>query len=227
MNENQIKQLWQNSDSSAEINYQSVLNMKEEINRLKISNLISSIKPVKFFAIIFALIWIGAGVTFLGNIYAYNFENSNKFFLFSATIQIIITAVVMYIYIYQLVSIYLIDVTDSIINTQKRLAGLRNSTLLVTRISFLQLPCWTTFYWGDFMFESYNWIQWTVQLSVTLAAVLLAIWLFTNIRAENIGKKWFGILFNGIEWTPIIKSMELLEQTKELQNDDLQTGLNK
>jgi len=40
---------------------------------------------------------------------------------------------------------------------------------------------------------------------------VIAIWLFFNIKYENKNKKWFQLIFNGKEWTPLMKSMELLE----------------
>ena len=91
----------------------------------------------------------------------------NLFFLFSATIQIGLTAIALIIYIYQLIKIYEVDITDPILKTQNKLANLKTSTLWITRILFLQLPVWTTFYWNTSMIENGNWFLWIIQGIVT------------------------------------------------------------
>ena len=36
---------------------------------------------------------------------------------------------------------------------------------------------------------------------------------------ENMEKKWFRLIFSGKEWTPVIKSMELLKEIKEYRKN--------
>jgi hypothetical protein len=55
----------------------------------------------------------------------------------------------------------------------------------------------------------------TLQIIVTTSFTYLAIWLFFNIKYENRDKKWFRFIFNGNEWNPVIKSMELLSQIND------------
>ena len=129
------------------------------------------------------------------------------------------TAVALFVYLFQLITIYQVDITDTIFKTQKKLAQLKISTLWVTRILFLQLPVWTTFWWTDVMFREWNVVQWLITGSFTITFAFAAIWLFVNIRYENRDKKWFKLIFNGKEWTPLIKSMELLEQVEEYAAD--------
>ena len=140
-------------------------------------------------------------------------------FFFSASFQVALTAIALFIYLYQLITIYQVDISDSILTTQKRLGSLKISTLLVTRILFLQLPVWTTFWWNETMFQKWNVFQWLITGSVTLAFSFAAIWLFFNIKFKNRDKKWFKFIFNGSEWAPLIKSMDLLEQLDEYKAD--------
>ncbi|MEO6453117.1 MAG: hypothetical protein ABIN97_03545 [Ginsengibacter sp.] len=65
------------------------------------------------------------------------------------------------------------------------------------------------------MLTDWNWLQWAAVIMVTLLFTYIAIWLFFNIRYENKNKKWFKLIFNGKEWTPLMKSMELLQQVEE------------
>ena len=219
MNELELKKLWQATNEKLEKTLALNSINQGEISQLKVVHFISSMKPTKLFALITGIIWVGFGTTFLSHEYLYAFSETNKYFLSSATIQVGLTAVALFVYLYQLITIYQIDITDPILKTQKKLASLKISTLWVTRILFLQLPVWTTFWWTDVMFREWNVVQWLITGSFTITFAFAAIWLFVNIRYENRDKKWFKLIFNGKEWTPLIKAMELLEQVEEYATD--------
>jgi hypothetical protein len=84
---------------------------------------------------------------------------------------------------------------------------------------FLQLPVWTTFWWNETMLTDWNFLQWSILSLYTGSFTFVALWLFFNIKYENRDKKWFKFIFNGKEWTPLMKSMELLEQVEEYKNE--------
>ena len=54
-----------------------------------------------------------------------------------------------------------------------------------------------------------------LQIVITLSFTFVAVWLFRNIKNKNTNKKWFRLIFNGNEWTPLLKSIELLNQVNE------------
>ncbi len=215
MNELELKKLWQTTHDKLEANF--VINKKntEDITQVKIHSILGSMKPIKIFTLLVGILWVGIGAVALISIYLNSFAQANKFFLFSASIQVGLTAIALYIYLYQLVTIYQLDITDSIIRTQEKLVNLKISTLWVTRILFLQLPVWTTFWWNETMLTDWGILQWAVTLFFTIIFTFIAIWLFFNIKYENRNKQWFQFIFSGKEWTPLMKSMELLEQVEE------------
>lgn len=219
MNEIELKNLWQNSNEKIEKSLNLSQKNSSEISRLKIYHYISSMKPIKLFALLVGIIWVGLGVVVLGNLFMYAFKEVPKFFLFSATIQVGLTAIAIWIYFYQLITIYQIDNTEPILKTQQRLASLKKSTLWVARILFLQLPVWTTFYWNESMLENGNWLLWIVQGIITVSFTYLAVWLFVNIKFENRNNKWFQLIFKGKEWMPLIKSMELLKEIEDYKTE--------
>ncbi|RYZ28994.1 MAG: hypothetical protein EOO10_07730 [Chitinophagaceae bacterium] len=215
MNELELKKLWQTTNDKLEQSL--VINKKQtyDITRMKIHHILGSMKPIKIFTLMVGIIWVTIGVTALSSIYLNSYAETNKFFLLSASIQVGLTAIALYIYLYQLITIYQVDLTDPIIKTQEKLAGLKISTLWVTRILFLQLPVWTTFWWNQTMVTDWNIFQWIITLIITISFTVLALWLFFNINYENRNKNWFQLIFRGKEWTPLMKSMELLEQVEE------------
>src|SRR5690606_2544549 len=135
------------------------------------------------------------------NLFLFAFSATSRFFLFSAAIQVMLTAIALLIYIYQFITIYQVDLTKPILHTQKKLANLQTTTLWVARILFLQLPVWTTFYWNESMLKNENWPFWIIQCLITLSLAVLAVWLFVNIKFENRNERWFRLIFGGKEWT--------------------------
>jgi hypothetical protein len=214
MNELELKNLWRSTNNKLEEQLFIDKINAEEISKLKVQTFLNSMKPIKTFAVIVGFLWVGIGTTILSNIYLNAFTIANKFFLFSATIQVLLTAIALFIYIYQLIEIYQIEIFKPIIQTQEKLAQLRLSTLWSARISFLQLPVWTTFWWNKSMLINWNWLQWTVAVFITLCFTVLAFWLFLNVKYENRNANWFKLIFKGKEWYPLLKSMDLLEQVE-------------
>lgn len=223
MNELELKKLWQTTNDKLEESF--VINRKnaENITRITVHNLLGSMKPIKFFALLVGILWVGIGGIVLSSIYLNSYSEANKFFLFSASIQVGLTAISLFIYLYQLITIYHVDITDPIIKTQEQLASLKTTTLWVTRLLFLQLPVWTTFWWNETMLTDWGILHWIMPLFFTLSFTVIAIWLFFNIKYENRKMKWFQLIFRGKEWTPLMKSMELLEQVEEYKDENAST----
>lgn len=212
----ELKALWETSNERLEERIN--IPHSKEIDKSRLQHYIASMKTMKIFTIIVGCLWVCIGVFVLTNLFLNSFEQISKFFFYSAAIQVFITLVALIVYFHQLIGIYHINVSATIMKTQRDLASLKLSTLWVTRILFLQLPVWTTFYWDVSMLESGNWFLWIFQGIVTLLFTYTAIWLFFNIKYENRNKRWFRLIFKGKEWTPLMDSMELLDKMKTFKN---------
>jgi len=219
MNEFELKKLWQTTNDKLEDNYVINKKMMDDITRVKVHTILGSMKPIKIFTLLVGVLWVGIGGFALFSIYLNAFSDANKFFLFSASIQVALTAIALFVYFYQLITIYQVDITDPILGTQEKLSNLKMTTLWVTRILILQLPVWTTFWWNETMVTDWSILQWIVTLFFTISLTGIAIWLFLNIKYENRNKRWFQLIFRGKEWTPLITSMELLEQLAAYKSD--------
>lgn len=221
MDENKIKELWQfSNDKLEQIDFLSKKNT-EDITRLKVNTLLSSMKPIKIFTLLVGILWVGIGGILVLNLFINAYEEVSPFFLYSAVIQLVLTAMALFIYLYQLILLQQVDISEPVIETQNRLANLKTSTLWITRFLFLQMPVWTTFFLNKQMFISENIPLLIFNGLVTLLFTVGAVWLFVNIKYENKDKKWFKLLFNGKEWTPVIKSIELHKEIEEFKRDEL------
>lgn len=219
MQETEMMQLWKLYNKKLDEGL--MLNRKnaEDITRIKVKSLLASMRPLKIFTIVAGMVWVGLGSMLVTNLFIYGFNTVSKFFLFSAAMQLLLTAIALVLYIYQLVLIQQVDISQPIVQTQQYLARLKSSTLWIARILFLQLPVWTTFYLGAYMFEKGNLVFYIIQSAITLSLAWAGVWLFFNIKYENRHKKWFRLIFNGKEWSPLMQSMELLRQAEEYDSE--------
>ena len=213
MEDIELTNLWKLYDQKLEASLSLNKTNAKEITKLKVQSFLASMKPLKLFTLLIGIVWVG----FVDMIIAGVWHVASPFFLASAGIQSVLTTLAIGIYIYQLILIHNTDSSEPIVATQEKIARLQTSTLWVTRLLFLQLPVWTTFYWNKSMLTNGNTGLFILQAIVTLSFVIAAVWLFINIKYENRNKKWFGFIFNGKEWNPLIKSMDLLSQVKEYE----------
>lgn len=218
MEDSKLINLWNSYDEKFNDSYLLIQKNLQDISQMKVKSFLSSMKPVKFFTVLVGIIWVSIVGTFVTNLFIFAYSKVSLFFLYSAAIQVLLTAIAIIAYLYQLILIYQVDITEPVIKTQETLVRLKTSTLWVTRILFLQLPVWTTFYLSQSMFIDGNILFLIVQVIVTISFSYFALWLFLNIRYENRNKKWFKLIFNGQEWTPLLKSMELLGQINDYKS---------
>ena len=219
MDQSEIINLWKAYDRKLEASLMLNKSNAIEITRLKTKSLLSSMTPLKIFTIIVGMLWVGIGGTIVVNLFVHAYASVSPFFLYSAAFQLLLTAIGIGIYLYQLVLIHQMDITDTLIKTQKRLTHLKSSTLWVARILLLQLPAWTTFYWSMDLIKSGHLPYIFLNSVVTLLAIAVSLWLFVNIRYENREKKWFRLIFEGKEWTPVIKAIELHKEIEAFERE--------
>lgn len=217
MQEIELLDLWKTYDSKLQETLQLNRKNATDITKMKVQTLLGSMRPMKIFTLLFGVCWVFSLGYILTNLFIYHYNTTSLFFLYSLALQVIITAVAIVVYVYQLSLLYKADLEQPVLLIQQKLAKLKASTLWVTRILFLQAPLWTTFYLSERIFKNIA-IGWQIfQCMITLFFTCASLWLFFNIKAVNAHKKWFRLLFSGKEWEPLMKSVELLAQVKEYE----------
>jgi hypothetical protein len=215
MEEDTLITLWKSYGQKLDENLQLNRRNAEDLTKIKVKSALNSMQPVKIFTIIVGTLW----VLFVDALIIRLFPVANPFFLVSAGIQVLLTKLAIGIYLYQFFLIQKVDISQPVLKTQELLTRLKSSTLWVTRILFLQLPVWTTFYWNKSMLQNGNMALYLLQAVVTLAFLFIALWLFFNIRYQNRNKRWFRFIFSGKEWQPLFRSMELLTEIETCKNE--------
>src|SRR5450432_148002 len=182
------------------------LQMHKDKSKLK------SLGNFKKWAVLLGILW----VLLLGT-FVYGNDFRNMYFSISVMMIMIFTIIAIAVYIKHIVLINQINLSESIIEVQEKLAELQASTINIVRILWLQMPFYSTFFWSS------QWMArdikfWLISFPVTLLLIALTTWLYMNISYRNVDKRWFRILFGGIEWVPVINAIDYLKEIEDFKN---------
>ena len=224
MNEKQVTDILEAYEHKLEqsrlLNMQSqALNIKfiEELNMHKAKSKLHSVIRLKSWLIVFGILW----VLFLSFLVSHSLTPSKIFFVISAGMIALITAIGIAVYIHHIILIHSIDNSASIVEAQEQLARLQASTLNSGRILFLQLPFYSTFFFTPQWIATSPLSFWLIAFPVALVFAAISIWLFRNISLKNAHKKWFRFLFSSSEWTSVTKAIEFMDEISEFRKAGL------
>ncbi len=141
------------------------------------------------------------------------------FFNISLGMIALFTQLAVIAYIRQVLLIHQIDESNSLVETQQKLAVLQSSTLRITGILWLQMPFYCTMSLTPAMLANGGIKAWVISIVVTGLFTFAAIWLYRNIHYKNRHKKWFKILFNNLEWTYVTKAIEYLDEIDKFKHE--------
>jgi hypothetical protein len=219
MNDQELQQLWQNSAAQLPANANLINEQARQISQSDAKRHLNSMRPTKIIAVLLGIIWvIGVGGLLL-YLSIFAAAQTSLYFLISMSIQVLLTAVAVGAYLYQLALIQTLDLSGPIVTIQEKLHQLKASTLWATRLLVLQLPVWTTFFWSNRLFEQGITFPLALNIALTVLFTGVAVWLFFNIRYENRDQKWFKILFSGKEWEPLMHTFRVLEEARDYQKE--------
>jgi hypothetical protein len=220
MEDLELNALWKEYDRKLEesrvLNLQSWVVNRQTFEWLQTHRAQSRLRPMGVFkgrTALLGILW----VVFLGVLVVGN-RGKNPWFTGSVAIILLFNLYAVVAYLRQRALIRHINYADTIMDTQRQLSALQVSTLRVSRILFLQAPFYSTWFWNNRWIGENDMGFWLIAVPVAVALAGVSLWLYRNITLANAGKKWFRLLFNGIEWTPILRAMEYLEEIKEFSN---------
>ena len=220
MDDLELNTLWKEYDRKLEesrvLNLQSWVVNRQTFEWLQTHRAALRLRPTGVFKGRVALLGV-VWVLFLGFLLVGN-RGRNPYFTGSVAILFLFNCYAVAAYWKQRSLIRRIDFADTIVQTQQQLSALQASTLRVTRILFLQAPFYSTWFWSDRFIGDNSPGFWLISVPVAAALALLALWLYRNISLANANKRWFRFLFRGVEWTPIIRAMEHLNEIEEFRS---------
>jgi len=194
-----------------QLNMDCIITMQTQ----KAKSKLTSVALIKVLGILLGLLW----VWLLGSLAFAAYTVGNIFFMVSAGAVMFISIIAIIVYIKHFVLIAQIKESDSITYTQRKLAELQTSTLKITRILFLQMPFYSTWFITPTLLANAGTAWLIVQIVTTTLLTFLSIWLYRNISFENANKRWFRILFGNSEWTGVTKAIAFIKEIDDFKND--------
>ena len=208
MNDIEINNLWKSYDEKLDKLLSINQEIMTEITKTKANSMLGKAKPAKYLGIIIGLPYI----LVLDALFIIGWLSGGIFFALSMGAIAIFTKIAFGTYIYHLILIRQASHADTVVEMQKKIAQIKTSSIKVLRIVVLQLPFWTTWYFGMYMAKNADLVYWIGNIVVTGIFTYFSLWLFWNIKIENIDKKWMKWLFSDAEWISVIKAIDLLDQ---------------
>lgn len=213
-----IKAIWHAYDDKLAHALQLNHRLMTEVQTQKARTVLHSLRNFKIGAVLLGVVWIAV----LAWLVSHTLHYRTMFFAASAGIVLLFNVLAIGIYLRHIILLQQLNNSNSVIDTQKQLAKLQASTIRYTRMLFLQLPFYTTWWYAPEQFFGGDLLTLLIQLPVTLLFTWLAIWLYHNIDERNKDKRWFRILFSNKEWTDLVKAQHFLKEI-----DELETGAGK
>jgi hypothetical protein len=207
-----LKNLWKAQDEKLDRAMKLNLFIMESMQKQKAQSKLSGLVRLKLVAVILGILW----ALFLG-VLVYGNQLQNMFFTVSVGMIAIITIAAVTIYIKHITLIKQIDYSQSITDTQKKLAKLQASTFN-NRFILLQTPFYTTWFWSTEMIQTSVIKFCLIAVPITLLFTVLTIWLYRNLTPLKMHKKWVSYLLkNDPEQVPVIQAQKFLNEIEEFK----------
>jgi hypothetical protein len=205
-----LKNLWKAQDEKLDRTMKINLFMLESIQKQKAASKLNGLARLKLVAVILGILWsLFLSVLIYGN------QLQNIYFTVSVGMITLITVAAIAIYIKHIGLIKDIDYSQSITDTQKKLARLQASTFN-NRFILLQTPFYTTWFWSTEMIQASATKFCLIAMPITLLFTLLTIWLYKNLTPLKMHKKWVSYLLrNDPEQKPVIQAQKFLSEIEE------------
>jgi len=210
-----IEKIWKAYDQKLEKSLQVNQKLVEEVQTQKAKSKLKSLILGKVALLILCLGW----AIFLGVVFTTAVRISFVFLAVSAGVGVITTLLFIFYYIYHIVLIIEIDNSESIMETQEKLATLKSSTLQLIRYEFIQAPFYTTWYLDILLRHNPGNLFWFIQIAVIAALVLLTGWWIKNVSIRNADKKWFKWFTDGTGWESVVKAGEFMREIEAFKRD--------
>ena len=209
-----LKDLWKAQDEKLEKTIKMNRYLFESLQKQKAESKLNGLARYKLWVAIVGILFCAfIGLLIRGNWFR------DPYFTVSMGMIFIFTAIAVVVYLKHYVLLKRINYSDSVTNTQAKLAWLQVSTINIARILLLQTPFYSTWFWKPAdVFQSDKF--WMISLPATTLFVLITIWLYVNISPKNMHKKWVSWFMNtGIEYKSVIQARDFLNEIEEFKKE--------
>jgi hypothetical protein len=213
MSTDEFQQIWKAYDAKLERSLQLNLRLLSEVQSQKAKSVLRSFIAARVITIIIGAIYM------LMLCFAFWFIHSQPVMAVSFGVFILCTALAIGESIQELGVIHGISYGDNVVDTQQKLAGIQSSIIRMLRISWIQLPFWSTFFVSNELLRKGGLEFLMIEIPIVLFFTILAVFLYKNITVENANKKkWVRGLINGSGIKSVTRAMDFMKEIEDFKN---------
>ncbi|HXB32153.1 MAG TPA: hypothetical protein VNV35_01975 [Puia sp.] len=213
MSADEFQQLWKAYDLKLQKSLQLNAQLLEEVRSIKVKSTFNRLKAGRIFKICWGVVWnIGCGALL------WHFR-SEPVFVTCAALVMLITAIGIAGYSYQLAIIQRINFEKNILETQQELAQLEAAIIRTHRIMVLQTPLYTCFWLSRQMIEGMGVGAWAVQIFFTGLFIWGTIRIYRAFSLRNVGQRWMQSVMKNEGFSSIAQARAFLREIEEFRRD--------
>ena len=209
----ELKELWKSYDKKLEASLRVNRKILEELQTQKAQSSIRSSIRTQGLGIFIGIFYVLG----LGFLVYYNL--ANLYFSISIGMIMLFTILAIAAYLRHVVILGQINISESILETQKKLSMVQSSDTAIGRLMILQTPFWCTFFLSNTLLEHAGLSFWVIWGPITGALTFGSIWLYRNLTRKNMHKKWVRTLLDSFGGKYIRKASEFLNEIEEFNTE--------
>ena len=214
MSTDEFQQLWKAYDAKLEKSLQLNLRLLQEVQSQKARSVLRSFIASRIIGIVIGMLYLALLVI------AFWYVRTQPVMAVSFAVFIACTVIAIRMYMREIGVIRKISYGDNIVDTQQKLAGIKSSIIWTLRISWVQLPFWSTFFVSNELLRKGGRAFWMIEIPITLVLTILAVVLYKNITIENVQKKkWVKGMIRGTGMKSLTRAMEFLKEIEDFKNE--------
>ena len=209
-----LNDIWKAQDEKLERTLKLNLFIIESLQKQKVRSKLGALATYKLVTAILGIIWVVfLGVLIFGN------RLQNMYFTVSVAAIFIFNLIAVVVYFQHFILLKKINYSESITDTQQKLARLQVSTINIARILILQTPFYSTWFWTqEQLMHSTKF--WLISVPASTAFVIITAWLYKSISPDNMKKKWVSRMMNlGMEYKSVTQARQFLAELEEFKKD--------
>lgn len=214
MSTDEFQQIWKAYDAKLEKSLQLNLRLLQEVQSQKAKSVLRSFIASRILGIVIGMLYLALLVI------AFWYVRTQPVMAVSFAVFIACTVIAIGMYMREIGVIRKISYGSNIVDTQQKLAGIKSSIIWTLRISWVQLPFWSTFFVSNELLRKGGREFWMIETPITLLLAILAVVLYKNITIENAQKKkWVKGLIRGAGMKSLTRAMDFMKEIEDFKNE--------
>jgi hypothetical protein len=214
MSTDEFQQIWKAYDAKLEKSLQLNLRLLKEVQSQKARSVLRSFIATRVIGIVIGLVYLALLVIVLW------YVRTQPVMAVSFVVFIICTIIAIGEYIQEIGTIHGIGYGDNIVDTQRTLTAIQGGIIRTLRISWVQLPFWSTFFVSNELLRKGGREFWMIEIPITLLLTILAGILYKNITIENAQKKkWVKGLIRGTGIKSLTRAMDFMKEIEDFKSE--------